>query len=368
MRKLHQLPGSGIILDECHAALPISLMPLAWKWITELAEQWGCRFCLCSATSFKFWANPVFKKISAANVVPLLDQKVGEDLDLFEQNRIKMNIWQQNVPHFKGVEELAQYMIQYHGSRLVVLNTVRSAAYLAKRMRDSGHDVLHLSTALTPKDRERVIEEVQRRLSPDTNYNYEWTLVATSCIECGMNFSFQYGFCELRSLTSYIQLGGRLSRNGEYLDSSLNAFTITEDGFGYNPAFGIPRKVFLKQITSNLLPSTSVTQAVTQAFDLECREMGGLSDQLCKLERQHRFKDVAENFRVIPEENVTVVADKELSKKIYNGEKISMKELQKGSVRLRRCIANQLGCGHNELPVLKEEQYDSFLGYMKTLI
>jgi CRISPR-associated endonuclease/helicase Cas3 len=249
-----------------------------------------------------------------------------------------------------------------------VLNTVRSAAYLAKKMRELGHDVLHLSTALTPADREKIIEEVRRRLHPGTKYDDAWTLVATSCIECGMNFSFQYGFCELRSLVSYIQLSGRVSRNGEYLDSFLTVFTITADGFSSNRAFQDSRKVFLKQIQSGHLSSISSTQAVTEAFELECKEMGGLSDELCKLERHHMFEDVEKNFRVIPEESVTAVADQELARKICNGVEISIRELQKGSVRLRKCIAKQLGCHKVELPILRADQYDSFLGYMKTLV
>ncbi|GAC42576.1 predicted helicase [Paenibacillus popilliae ATCC 14706] len=291
-----------------------------------------------------------------------------EKLNRFERNRITLNAWQQNVPHFISSSELIHYIEKFTGSRLVVLNTVRSAAYLANMLRDSGRDVLHLSTALTPKDRETVIEEVKRRLGSETSYANDWTLVATSCIECGIDFSFHYGFCELRSLSSYIQLGGRISRNSEYEDSSLNAFTITEDGFGHNPMFDIPKNVFIKQIKSGHLPSSMITDAVTQAFDLECKAMGGLSDEICKQERIRAFAEVAKSFRIIPEESVTVVADNKLARSIRQGDDVSAKELQKGSVHIRHTILEKLGCGESELPMLTDEQYDSFLGYMKSLI
>ena len=129
-------------------------------------------------------------------------------------------------------------------------------------LRSAGHDVLHLSTALTPSDREVVIDEVKRRLDPPTNHNTDWTLFATGCVECGMDFSFHYGFCELRSLQSYLQLGGRIDRNSEYDDSSLICFTAMTDAFGFNPSFEIPKNMFKKHlhIESSELPSLAEGQ------------------------------------------------------------------------------------------------------------
>lgn len=42
--------------------------------------------------------------------------------------------------------------------------------------------------------------------------------------------------------------------------------------------------------------------------------------------------------------------------------------LQKDSVHIRQTILEKLGCEEGELPMLSDEQYDSFLGYMKSLI
>ena len=79
------------------------------------------------------------------------------------------------------------------GPRLLILNTVQSAAVVADRMRKAGQDVMHLSTALAPIHRNRIVDRVKERLK----YDYEdWTLVATSCVEAGMNFSFRTGFRE----------------------------------------------------------------------------------------------------------------------------------------------------------------------------
>jgi CRISPR-associated endonuclease/helicase Cas3 len=172
----------------------------------------------------------------------------------------------------------------------------------------------------------------------------------------------------LRSLQSYLQLGGRISRNREYDDSSLICFTIQADSLGFNPAFEIPRNVFKKLIRSGRLLTLTITNAVSEGFDMECREMGGLHDNVCKRERRNAFVDVAKGFRLIPDDTVTVIADPDLLEKLSAGAVISARELQRGSVNLRKSVIKQLHLQESELPSLTIGQYDSFLGYMKSLL
>lgn len=63
LRKLHQLPGSAVFIDESHAALPAQLMPPAWSWMEELSKNWGCYFCLCSGTPIRYWETSAFLKL-----------------------------------------------------------------------------------------------------------------------------------------------------------------------------------------------------------------------------------------------------------------------------------------------------------------
>jgi Fic family protein len=381
LRKLHQLPGSGIIFDEYHAALPVNLMLPAWEWMNKLVSQWGCRICMCSATAVKFWEISAFQNKGRLSAVPrqdrppvesLLSPEVSERLNTFEQSRIILNAWSGSVLRFKGAAELAACLNQYHGSKIVVLDTVQSAAFFAQFLRRKGCDVLHLSTALTPEDREYTIAKVKRRLSLQAvESQRDWTLVATSCVECGIDFSFRYGFCELRSLQSYVQLSGRVRRNGEkaYEDAVLFAFTITEDCFTIHPGFDDSKSVFEKMIFSGRLSAMSVTEAVTVAFREEYKLRELSANDICKAERLHEFEAVAQKFRVIDEDTVTVAASQALIARIKAGERVSARELQRGSVHLRRSVLARLGLLlDNELPILSANQYDDFLGYMKSLI
>ena len=370
LRKLHQLPGSGIIIDESHAALPVNLMPQAWKWITDFSNKWGCRLCFCSGTSFRFWKNPALTKVSSAEVSSLLTDELSQRMENFEKCRVRLEILKQNIPHFMNANELVRYLDKFHGSKMIVFNTVHSAAFFARILRDSGHDVLHLSTALTPEDREKVIEEVKRRLNSKSNDKKSWTLVATSCVECGMDLSFHYGFCELRSLESYLQLSGRVSRNDEFDDGTLICFTITDDEIRAQTDFRIQQEVFTKQIQSGRLPELTITNAVSESFDMQIKSMGGLSEEICKHERLRDFADVSCRFRVISEDTITVAAKPELVEKLHTGKMVTSRELQRGSVHLRKSVLEQLNIEESEydLSFLTSDQYDSFLGYMKSLV
>ena len=381
LRKLNQLPGSGIILDEYHTMLPIRLMLPAWKWLTELGTEWGCRICMSSATAIKFWEHPSFHKLSMQQVKPLVNEKVSLQLKKFERSRINLNVREGSYPHFNGMKELKRYIENFPGPNIIVFNTIQNAACFANYLNVNGCDVLHLSSALTPEDKESTIDEVNRRLDQRNNYPENWILVATSCAECGMDFSFRNGFCELRSYQSFIQLGGRVSRKNEYQGSMLNVFTITENKFSRNPEFDISQGIFVKMISEKTLQPLSDSQIVTKAFYEECKKCTLLSDDICKKDKGREFETVAERFHVIEEakisvkegysasrETITVVANQMLAQKIRSEEKISENEFQRGSVNLRYNVWKRLKLTENELPILAESQYDSFLGYMKSLV
>lgn len=185
-----------------------------------------------------------------------------------------------------------------------------------------------------------------------------------------MDFSFHYGFCQLRSLQSYVQLDGRIRRNCEkdYEDAVLVAFTVTEDNFNYNPIFQNSKNIFKKFISSEEFYGLSVTEAVTEAFRQEYMMTGKLSEEICKADRQLAFKTVAQKFCVIDEKMTAVVANPILAEKLQSGKKVSTQELQRGSVNIRKSVLDRLGLLDIELPILSNTQYDAFLGYMKSLV
>jgi CRISPR-associated endonuclease/helicase Cas3 len=379
LRKIHQLPGSAIFVDESHAALPAKLMPPAWVWIQDLSKNWNCYFCLASGTPVKFWETAEFKDIKAwkaespEKVDALLSPELSRSLEAFERNRIQNNFQNEKPPHFENKEALSNFILSKAGPRLVVMNTVKSAAALAQHLKNTDRDVLHLSTSLTPNDREEILTEIYRRLKNKNGNQSDWTLVATSCVECGLNFSFRTGFSELRSLQSSHQLSGRVGRNGEYQDAYLYCFKVTDEAFNRNPLFDTPIGVFERLINQKLLANKTITEAVTLGFEMECKEFGGLPDEICKDERIHNFQSVADKFQIIDDNTVTVVADKYLIVRMENGVDVSSIEIVRKSVNIRKRWVSELKLTsfkrYPELFKFSEAQYDSkFLGYMKAIM
>jgi CRISPR-associated endonuclease/helicase Cas3 len=101
------------------------------------------------------------------------------------------DIWQESIKYTKP-------------SCLVILNTVQSCAVVAEALARSLTDlktpqsrrktVLHLSTALAPKDRTMILHEIERRQKKSEWDKTPWYLVATSCVEAGVDLDFSLVF------------------------------------------------------------------------------------------------------------------------------------------------------------------------------
>ena len=146
------------------------------------------------------------------------------------------------------------------GPRLVILNTVQSAAVVARAMRDAGHDTLHLSTALAPKDRAPILKRVEEKLKEDVT---DWTMVATSCVEAGVDLSFRTAFRERFSTASLIQVGGRVNRHGEKAEGIVFDFCIDEgDGITRHPGARYSAAVLKRQLEAE--PDCCRAKGMTQ--------------------------------------------------------------------------------------------------------
>lgn len=385
LRKLHELPGSGIFIDESHAAIPIWLWPQSWIWLQKLRKEWGCHLVLASGTTIKFWEIEDFLKTKDKELVPeLIPENLRNHANKYEKKRInfKFNLdltENKTLINFQKVEDLIDFVIKKEGPRIIILNTVLSTAYLANAMRKKGLDVLHLSTALSPIDREPIINEIYRRLEKDKytqrlKYKPDWTLVATSCAEAGLNFSFRNGFAELRSFSSFLQISGRVNREGEYNDSEMWCFVLSDPNLSNHPGFKTSQKVFKQLIELNLINELSITELVTETFRRELKEdYIEKTDKIQESERNHEYPEVAEMCKIIDSDTRLVVINTDIIRKLENGERVKTIDLIRNSVQIWAHKINDLRLnpvnGYNEIFKWPEDGYDpEFLGYMKMIL
>jgi CRISPR-associated endonuclease/helicase Cas3 len=375
LRRLHELPGSAVFVDEAHAALPVQLLPVAWRWMNILADEWSCYWVLASGSLSRFWEieEIAIKEISktARSVPPIVPAKLRASLGAFEGERIR-------YIHDLSPQSLEEFAERVHGApgpRLAILNTVQSAAAAAQYFSDrfGRGKVEHLSTALTPDDRAATLERVKKRLRavrvvPSDERNRDWTLIATSCVEAGVNLSFRSGFREIASLMSLLQAAGRVNRNGEYGVAEMYSFCLAHNEMlKTNPSIKGAAEVLRGLIEANerIMPSLT-TRAIEK--EIKLYGMKSLHHKLLDSEEVSDFDFVGKNFNVIDSDMRIAVTDAEIAERIRH-KHAEGRELQRQSVQIAHYKLEEL-----KIPQIAEGiylwnlGYNDFIGYMAGLL
>jgi CRISPR-associated endonuclease/helicase Cas3 len=369
LRKLHELPGSSVFIDEAHAALPASLWPQNWRWLRELVEAWGCHVIFASGSLARFWENDEI--IDRPVKLPeLLAPNLAHEVFRAERKRIHYESCDRLI---ESVAELTELVTRSQGPRLVILNTVQSAAVVARALREDGCDVVHLSTALCPRDRDIIVRKIVDRLAQ--RHTPDWTLVATSCVEAGVDFSFRTAFRERFSTASLIQVGGRVNRHSEFdgIGGGI-VFDFVIDAIGgitAHPSARESRAVLRNLFRRGIFDRMDIqpAQLVSDAMAEEIRNRGGLGrDALGEAEREHDYPKVADQGKVICAETCLVVVDPFLQERIEQHIPVSFRTLLEGSVqiwtsRIRSLHLNTL-TGRREIYAWPYEYDPQMLGYM----
>jgi CRISPR-associated endonuclease/helicase Cas3 len=199
-----------------------------------------------------------------------------------------------------------------------------------------------------------------------------WTLVATTCVEAGINLSFRTGLREQAGLVNLLQASGRINREGKLPVANIWSITLQRDALlTRNPQFDDGAAVL-----NNLFDryGTVTADFCPEALRLEIRDykrQDYLNSSLIKAEEAADFPEVEKLFRVIDSDSVLVLADENLGRRFDNGESLSWRDLQSGCVSLHRGHADKLN-----LPELTGYPgvyrwvlaYDGFLGYMRGVL
>ena len=364
VRKLHQVAGSAIFIDEAHTALPAHLWPQAWKWLRELEREWNCHIVLGSGSLHRFWELPDFVD-PPTTLPPLVPDTVRESSADHERRRVKYRSHSESL----DLEGIAKFVKKTDGPRLLIVNTVQSAAAIARYLANEfgGEQVEHLSTSLTPRDRHATLELVKLRLRQPNHR--DWTLVATSCVEAGVDFSFRTGIRERCGLTSLLQTSGRVNRSNEYEQADVWDIQLRHDHLlRPHPAFEVSARVLGELFVEGKVSPDFCTEALRREITQE--GMPKKKKDIDIAERNADFPIVEKLFRVIDSDTVTAIVDEALVLRLEAYEKITRAELQSASVQIWHNKEQEFGLerlervrGYDDLRkwILP---YDRFLGYM----
>lgn len=363
LRRLHELPGSVAFVDEAHNALPLKLLPLAWHWMNTLANEWSCYWVLASGSLVRYWELDRLAEIEMPRpvIAELVHPPLRRRLMTYEHDRVSF-CWKEKPV---SRQELIAWVQTVPGPRLLILNTVQNAAVIASDLcKKLGRShVEHLSTALTPEDRSKVIDRIKKRLQ-DTS-DTDWTLVATSCVEAGVDFSFRTGFREVSSLLSLLQAAGRVNRHGHCVHAQMWSFSLRDDAMltrneGVKCSAEVLNNYFKRDVPITPELSTRSMNDEIIRDDSCIKEIRDLMEQ----EKATQFQTVDQKFKLIDSDTIPAVVDAALAEAIARG-KEDWHALQKKSVSIRCCKIKTWKLKGIAPGVYQWTLgYDDFLGYM----
>lgn len=210
VRKLHNIAGSVIILDEAQM-LPVGFLTPCKELLKLLATEYGCTVVLCTAT------QPGLH-IGETEILP-------DPVGMYERFK---RVSAKNIGMVDDVSELAGHIIKQSEtgkSVLCVVNRRRTAHELFAAVKSkSGRACYHLSLDMCAEHRQSVIQSIQKDLAVGRPVS----VISTSLIEAGVDLSFDVAYRELNGLDSLVQVAGRVNRHGEKAGGVLNVFQLRD--------------------------------------------------------------------------------------------------------------------------------------------
>jgi CRISPR-associated endonuclease/helicase Cas3 len=211
-RKLHRLANSIILFDEVQTLPPRLAVP-SLAALSRLAERYGCSVVFSTATQPAF--DHLHDKIRPHAAVGWQPRAIaGNPERLFDRARRVRFEWR--IDETQSWDAIADELAKPENDRaLCVVNLKRHARALIERLRDrldSGEGLYHLSTNMCPAHREQALSAARSRLA--SKAPRPCRLIATQCIEAGVDVDFPSAWRAFGPLDAIAQAAGRCNREG----------------------------------------------------------------------------------------------------------------------------------------------------------
>lgn len=291
-RKLHNLAGSVIVLDEVQA-LPPGVLEPTLDALRYLVDHCGITLVLCTATQPALQATPYLSALQGLEVREIVPQ-YAEHFCLLQRVDYKVR---SSVVTWKDVAEEIREVPQV----LTVVNTRRDALCLLDLL-EGTEGLCHLSTLLCSADRRAVLAEVRQRLAG----GHRVCLVSTQVVECGVDLDFPFVYRAMGPLDRIVQAAGRCNREGGPIRGQVVVF----EPEGGGSAGGHYRSG--TQATRHLLQHHPPACLHNPAFHEEYfRTLYSRVDldqyQIQPLRRELNYPEVARLYRLIDDDTAPVV-------------------------------------------------------------
>ncbi len=310
-RKLHNIAGSVIILDEAQAFDPDYLKPCLAA-LEELVRHYGCTVVLCTATQ------------------PALDRYFSPDLqprELMERPQELYEAFRKVSATLDGTLTMEDLAGRLRAQRqvLCIVNTRSNAAELYGHIRSSG-DAYHLSARMTATHRTQKIGEIKATLAVGRSCR----VVSTPLVEAGVDLDFPVVYRAMAGLDSIVQAAGRCNREGKLAgEGQTHVFSLLGQKLpGHFSVAAEHGQEIIEQFPDDPLSPAAVERYFQLHYALEASKLDK-KDILKAFDEGGKallfpFRTVAEAFRLIEDNAATVFvphdkAGEELAAKLRAG-------------------------------------------------
>ena len=290
-RKLHNISGSVIILDEAQM-LPLKLLLPIMQAVKELARNYHCSVVMCTATQPAIQAEHGFYR-GLENTRELAPNPP----ELFDKLR------RTTVQHI-GTQTDADLLekLTQHGQILIIVNNRRHARSLYDNAKQFD-GVFHLTTLMCAKHRSQMLETIRGRLKNSEPCR----VIATSLIEAGVDVDFPLVMRAEAGLDSIAQAAGRCNREGKRLPEESFVWVFKpEDAWKAPSELGL-LSAAMREVVRHHAEDLLSPQAIRRYFQRVYEEKGKELDSKGILEMHKRagnsldfpFQAIAQKFRMI---------------------------------------------------------------------
>ena len=290
-RKLHNIAGSVIILDEAQM-LPLNLLLPIMQAIKELAQNYRCSVVMCTATQPAVQAENGFYR-GFENVREIAPKPTA----LFDKLR------RTSVQHI-GTQTDADLLAKLgeHPQMLVIVNNRRHARSLYDQAKYL-EGTFHLTTLMCAKHRSQKLDEIRGRLKNGKPCR----VIATSLIEAGVDVDFPLVMRAEAGLDSVAQAAGRCNREGKR--PSENSFVwifAPEEQWKAPPELAAQAAVM--RLTADSFSDDLLSTQAVAAYFAELYQLKGSELDNKKILKMHNdagqsldfpFQTIADKFRMI---------------------------------------------------------------------
>ena len=290
-RKLHNIAGSVIILDEAQM-LPLNLLLPIMQAIKELAQNYRCSVVMCTATQPAVQAENGFYR-GFENVREIAPKPTA----LFDKLR------RTTVQHI-GTQTDADLLAKLgeHSQMLVIVNNRRHARSLYDQAKHL-EGTFHLTTLMCAKHRSQKLDEIRGRLKSGEPCR----VIATSLIEAGVDVDFPLVMRAEAGLDSVAQAAGRCNREGKRPSENSFVWIFAPEEQWKAPPELAAQAAVMRLTADDFSDDLLSTQAVA-AYFAELYQLKGSELDNKKILKMHNdtgqsldfpFQTIADKFRMI---------------------------------------------------------------------